>query len=148
MQALSLDLIAAMTGVTARPSPRPYVDFARVPIAQWHIHDRLENWARWCRGGSGQAARMERCAPMFTLYRSAPAARRYGEETAVPVDKLDAQAVAKAVALLPSKHRRAIHWHYLNGRNPSAAARELGVSLQGLCDLVSNGRQMLVNRGV
>jgi hypothetical protein len=144
MGAISLDWVA-MVAVANRPAPRPYVDFASVPPSQWQMHDRLENWARWCRGTGRQSGRG---SPMFALFRSTARARTpYGEHTAVPIDRLDAARVQVGVSALPDKHRRAIHWHYLHPGNPSAAARELAVTLEGLRGLVVDGRQMLVNRG-
>lgn len=135
-----------MIAIARRPI-REYVDFAHVSVAHWKIHDDLENWARWCRGREGRDTAP--ASPMFALYRSTDAKREerlYGELTAVPVDKIKAQFTAKAVAVLPDKHRRAIHWCYLHPRNPSAMAKELGVGLEGLSHLVHNARQMLINR--
>lgn len=135
-----------MIAVARRPI-REYVDFARVPVAHWKMHDRLENWARWCDGREGSDHAPP--SPMFALYRSTDAKREerlYGEVTSVPVDKIDAAQVAKLIAVLPDKHRRAIHWCYLRPRNPTAMARELGVGLEGLSQLVHNARQMLINR--
>lgn len=138
--------LTMMAPVSGHREPKRYVDFAAVPPSQWSMHDRLENWARWCRGRQGQSGGAGQ--PMFSLYRSSEARREYGEETSVPVDPIDAQAVAKGVAALPDKHRRALHWNYLHPRNPGGQARELGVSLEGLAQLVKDGRQMLVNRKV
>lgn len=135
-----------MIAVARRPPPRQYVDFSSVPPSQWSMHDRLENWARWCRGSSGRDNAP--ASPMFALYRSTDAKRKYGEETSVPINKLDAAEIAKGVAVLPSKHRRAIHWHYLHPYGPSGMAHELGVELAGLAQLVRDGRQMLINRRV
>lgn len=130
--------------------PREYVDFAHVPPSQWAMHDRLENWARWCRGSERQAG--DAASPMFALYRSTDAKTKerlaYGAPTEVPIDKMDAQAVQKGINALPDKHRRALHWSYLRPRNPTAQARELGLSLGGLADMVLAARQMLVNRRV
>lgn len=142
MGAMAMDLMAMM----GRDKPRPFVDFASVPVSQWKMHDRLDNWARWARGSQRQTGM---ASPMFSLYRSTEVQRRRsGEETPVPIDKMDAQAVAKGVSALPDKHRRAIQWHYLHPRNPSGQARELGVSMEGLALLVRDGRQMLINQGV
>lgn len=124
--------------------PRQIVDFSAVPPSQFKIHDRLENWARWCRDRPNREGSAG--SPMFALYRSSEARRAYGFETNVPVDKFDAAAIAKAVAVLPDKHRRALQWCYLHPRNPIAMARELGVSLSGMADLVTAGRQMLINK--
>lgn len=137
---------AAMVTVASRPPPRPYVDFAHVPPSQWSMHDRLTNWARWCRSREHVAV-----APGFGLFRSSDArtVRQYGAETSVPVDRDDAVRVAKGVAALPDKHRRALNWYYLaSGRHPSGAARELGLTLAGLAEMVGNARMMLVNRRV
>lgn len=125
-----------------------YVDFAAVPPSQWAMHDRLENWARWCRGASGESARISPPSPMFSGFRSSDARRVYGDETTVPIDKMDAQRVAKGVAALPEKHRRSLHWLYVHGaKQPTEAARQLGLSREGLRDVVRDARQMLVNRG-
>lgn len=118
-------------------------DYSHVPPSQWKMHDRLENWARWARGRPGQD-----CTPMFRLHRTDSwQDREYGALTVVPVDKDDAVKIAKAVAALPDKHRRAVQWQYLqNARSATAKARELGLSHQGLADMVQAGRQMLINR--
>ena len=63
-----------------------------------------------------------------------------------PVNTLDAVLVEKAVAALPEKHREAVRWWYVYRRDPVAMARNLGVSKQGLADLVEAGRTMLKNR--
>ena len=63
-----------------------------------------------------------------------------------PVDTLDAVLVEKAVYALPEKHREAVRWWYVYRRNPAAMARSLGVSKQGLADLVVAGRTMLQNK--
>jgi DNA-directed RNA polymerase specialized sigma24 family protein len=144
----NLDIGRIMVAISKRPV-REYVDFAAVPPSQWAMHDRLENWARWCRGSERQAG--ESGSPMFELYRSTDAKRKerlYGDLTEVPVDRLDAAQIQKAMAHMPDKHRRALHWCYVHPRNPMNMARELGVDLAGLAHLIHNGRQMLVNRGV
>jgi hypothetical protein len=133
--------------VRREPIPRPDpVDFSHVEAGHWGMHQRLENWARWCRGTQRQIGTPG--SPMFGLYRSSDARREYGAETRVPVDRNDAQRVAKGVVHLPDKHRRAIQWAYLHPRNPRGAAQALGVTLEGLRDLVRDGRQMLINLGV
>lgn len=134
-----------MIAVARRPV-REYVDFSAVPPSQWAMHDRLENWAKWCRGGDRQAG--SAASPMFALYRSTDARRAYGDETTVPLDRLDAMHVAKGVAALPGKHRRAVQWCYLHPRNPANMARELAVSLEGMAMLIRNARSMLMNRDI
>lgn len=144
MGAISFDW-AAMNAVGDRVRRRPLVDFASVPVSQWALHDRLENWARWARGGSGESARMQSAAPMFRLFQSTEAKRTYGEATTVPIDRDDAIKIAKAVGHLPLQKRKAIHWYYLAPRDPAGKARELGVEIQKLADLVRDGRTMLLD---
>lgn len=149
MGAMAMDW-AAMATVESRPQRRPFVDFSAVSPSQWAMHDRLENWARWCNGGSGETARTESASPMFSLYRSSDAKRAYGEETAVPIDKDDALKIHFGIVhpTFSPQCRRALQWCYLKPRNPSGQAREQGVSVEGLRDLVREGRQLLIDRGV
>lgn len=138
--------LLAMTSISDRPQRRPLVCFASVPPSQWGIHDRLVNWSRWARGGSGESARMEAASPMFNLFRSSEAKRAYGEETVVPVDQGDALKIAKAVGHLPPQKRKAIHWYYLEGgRHPSGQAKAMNIEVQRLADLVRDGRAMLLD---
>jgi hypothetical protein len=128
-----------------RREPRQYVDLSSVPEHQWDMDRRLKNWAAGCRGGDKQSGK---ASPMFMFYRSSEAKRAYGEETSVPVNRLDAMAIAKAVYRLPEKHRRSIDWFYLHPRNPMGKARELGLTMQALSDHVVEARQMMINWGV
>ena len=82
---------------------------------------------------------------MFRMYQS-KARQWHAPVIQTPVDTLDAVLVGKAVAALPEKHRDAIRWWYVHAGNPVAMARTLGVSKQGLADLVDVGRTMLQNR--
>ena len=117
------------------------VDYNHVPERHAAIHARLENWRRWVivRPNGWQVA------PMFRLYQSKS---RQWEAPVIqsPVNTLDAVLVEKAVAALPEKHREAVRWWYVYRRDPAAMARNLGVSKQGLADLVEAGRTMLQNR--
>lgn len=129
--------------------PRParvFVDFSIIPPHQAAMHERLENWARASRGGDKQSGTS---SPMFRLHQSdAWTPRAYGAETTAPVNRQDAMLVNKGVVALPEKHRRAVQWYYLHPGKPAHMARELGQTLQGLADLVRDGRQFLINRGV
>lgn len=117
------------------------VDYCYVAPEHEAIHARLNNWARWVRvRPNGWQTH-----PMFRMYQSKA---RQWEAPVIqnPVDTLDAALVEKAVALLPVKHREAIRWSYVHCRDPLGMARTLGVSKQGLADLVDAGRTMLRNR--
>jgi DNA-directed RNA polymerase specialized sigma24 family protein len=120
---------------------REIVDFNHVATEHEAIHARLENWRRWVTvRHHGWAT-----APMFRMYQS-NARQWHAPVIQTPVDTLDAVLVEKAVAALPEKHRAAVRWSYVHAGNPVAMARSLGVSKQGLADLVTDGRSMLQNR--
>jgi hypothetical protein len=120
---------------------REIVDFNHVQDRHQAIHARLENWRRWVTvRHHGWAT-----APMFRMYQS-KARQWHAPVIQTPVDTLDAVLVEKAVAALPEKHRAAVRWWYVYRRDPVAMARSLGVSKQGLADLVEAGRTMLNNR--
>lgn len=117
------------------------VDFFIVSEAHADIHNRLELWARWVKPRKAGWA----VSPMFRHYRS-HAWQWETPEVRAPINTLDAVEIEKAVAQLPEKHKHAIRWHYVFKTGPSAMARELGVSKEGLADLVRVGRTMLNNR--
>lgn len=120
---------------------RDDIDFHLVADRHLAIHAELENWARWVR----VRPHGWQMSPMFRQYRSkswqweAPTLR-------IAPDMPSAVAIEKAVSLLPEKERFAIRWSYVLAGNPAKVARHLGVSAQGLLDLVSAGRTMLANR--
>jgi len=117
------------------------VDYNYIKPEHEAIHARLVNWRRWVTvRPHGWAT-----APMFRMYQSKA---RQWEAPVIqnPVDTLDAVLVEKAVAALPEKHRDAVRWNYVHASDPVKMARTLGVSKQGLADLVDAGRTMLQNR--
>lgn len=117
------------------------VDYNHVQSHHEAIHARLVNWERWVRvRPHGWFTH-----PMFRMYQS-KARQWHVPEIQDPIDTLDAVLVEKAVSALPAKHRDAIRWSYVHCGNPVAMARALGVSKQGLADLVEAGRTMLQNR--
>lgn len=137
---------ATMTSIARQPPrpPREFVDFSSVPPHQYEIHERLEDWRRWCRMRPNAVA-----TPMFRLHKSDEWERpTYGATTTTSIDRDAALRIAKLVPRLPEKHRMAIQWFYIqNGRNPRAKAQELAQSLRGLADLVIDARQMILNLG-
>ena len=118
------------------------VDYTHVQDRHQAIHDRLENWRRWVivRPHGWQVA------PMFRMYQSKARQWEASPRIGTPVDTIDAALMEQAVYALPEKHREAVRWWYVYRRNPAAMARSLGVSKQGLADLVEAGRTMLQNR--
>jgi len=116
------------------------VDYNHVHAHHEAIHARLNNWRRWVTvRPHGWAT-----APMFRMYQS-KSRQWHVPEIQDPIDTLDAVLLEKAVSALPAKHRDAIRWWYVHCGNPVAMARALGVSKQGLADLVDAGRTLLQN---
>ena len=117
------------------------VDYNYIKPEHETIHARLENWARWVRV-------RPQSWPTHPVWRKALTSKQWDvvPHIPVPVNTLDAADMEKAVYALPVKHREAIRWSYVYGRGPVAMARTLGVSKQGLADLVDSGRTMLQNR--
>ena len=117
------------------------VDYNHIPAHHQAIHARLVNWRRWV---------TVRPHGWFThpMWRSALTSRQWdvSPHIGTPVDTLDAALMEKAVYALPDKHREAVRWWYVYRRDPVAMARNLGVSKQGLQELVTEGRTMLKNR--
>ena len=117
------------------------VDYNYIKPEHEAIHARLENWERWVR---------VRPHGWFThpMFRNFRASKQWEASPYIgtPVDTLDAALIEKAVYALPEKHREAVRWWYVYRRDPVAMARNLGVSKQGLADLVEAGRTMLKNR--
>ena len=118
------------------------VDYNHVQDRHQAIHARLENWRRWVivRPHGWQVA------PMFRMYQSKARQWESSPHIGTPVDAIDAALMEQAVYALPEKHREAVRWWYVYRRNPAAMARSLGVSKQGLADLVEAGRTMLQNK--
>lgn len=120
---------------------RDDIDFHLVKDEHLAIHAELENWSRWVRVRPVGW----QVSPMFRMYRS-NAWQWSRPEIRVEIDVPGAVAMEKAVSLLPEKHRTAIRWSYVLCGHPARMARDLGVSKQGLCDLIAAGRTMLKNR--
>lgn len=117
---------------------REEVDFAYVPSNQTEIHARLENWARWQRGGHPGNVH-----PMFREYRARNA--ELAPSIASEVDGLDAVAVQRIMKDLPQSHRIAVQWCYVQRSNPIRVCQALGVSKAGLLELITAGRTMANN---
>ena len=86
-------------------------------------------------------------SPMFKQYRS-NWRQWHVPEVRAQINMPQAIEMEKAVSLLPSKNREAIRWHYVWESSPGGKARDLGVSKQGLAELVRVGRVMLQNGGM
>jgi DNA-directed RNA polymerase specialized sigma24 family protein len=123
---------------------RDLIDFFLVEPHQLAMHERLENWSRWVEHRARIGGKM---SPMWANFRSN--SRQWHEPELKPqTSELDGQAMEKAVAQLPHKHRDAIRWNYVWKGGPLHMARKLAVSKDGLMQLVRDARQMLINRRV
>lgn len=116
------------------------LDFHHVRAEHAEIHERLLNWAKWCRGHSTRG----QVLAMFRAYR-------HGYEEPAPsgsVDTLDGHKMEKLVIALPEKHRTVLQWAYVKPYIPVHKVRKaLGLTTDGLYDLMHDARTMLRNRG-
>lgn len=116
------------------------VDYNHVPDHHKAIHERLENWERWLR---------PRLSGWHThpMWRNSRTSKQWevSPYIGVQVNTIDAMLIEKAVAALPVKHRDSLRWYYVRKGNPVAMARALGLSKQGLADMVLSARTMLIN---
>jgi DNA-directed RNA polymerase specialized sigma24 family protein len=119
---------------------RNYVDYTQVLPEHDAIHERLRNWARWCKAGNAGWA----MHPMWRHLEEKE--RRENPVVAIPVDTLDGHLMEKAVFQLPEKHRHAIRWSYVFNHNPLGACKQIAVSKERLAELVRESRSMLNNR--
>ena len=116
------------------------VDFDRVPDTHEAMHKRLQNWAQWVRPRDSSAKNVH------PMWRQFVASRVWDDRTVrSSLDTLDALAIEKAVSALPEKQRFAVRWRYVYSGHPGRAARFVGVTQQGLADLILDGTQMLIN---
>lgn len=118
------------------------IDFHHIEDGHKEIDKVLQNWARWVR-----VSHVSWVSPMFRQAQS-NSRQWHQPEIRETCDILAAQAMEKAVYHLPERHRFAVRWHYVFQGSPAKAARNCGVTLDGLAKLARDGRQMLINRGV
>lgn len=103
---------------------------------------KLQNWARWVTvKRTGWAMQ-----PIFKQYR-APRQWESDLHIPIPIDGLHALQIERAVSFLPEKQRTALRWAYVFSFVPvNKVRRELGVTLDGLGELIDSARDMLKNR--
>jgi hypothetical protein len=117
-------------------------DFNHIPARHDAINLRLEEWNRWVKVRPQRWGVM----PMFRLYK---APKQYESDLYVPIaiNTLDAAEIERAVSFLPDNHRTALRWFYVHSYVPvNAVRRELGVTRDGLGQLINDARDMLKNR--
>lgn len=118
------------------------VDFSRIPTRHDAINLRLEQWAKWV-SVRPQAWKVQ---PMFRQYRS-HSWQWHSPEIKTELNTLECVEIEKMVSQLPDKHRTAIRWAYVfPWIAPSVIRRELALTKEGLEQLLTDARDMLVNR--
>lgn len=119
------------------------VDLNHIEQRHAAIDTRLVQWARWVRvRPSGGAT-----APMFRMYQSK--ARQWETEPHIHIELNEQEClqIEKTVATLPEGHRTALRWYYAFPWVPMSAVRtELGVSREGLADMLHAARDMLCTK--
>ena len=117
------------------------LDFDSLAAEHRGIHARLENWARWVRGGRRLGGA---CASMFRLYRSSDVRNAEPQFASAAPDQLDGWAIEQAVSKLPEQPREALRWYYVTPWvQPFRLTRYLDVPLSALPALVHDGRALL-----
>lgn len=119
---------------------RDDVDLFLIPDNQMEMHNKLVNWAMWVRPGYGSA--------VHPMWRNA---RSNGRQWHLPeirptCDTLAAHLMEKQVCALPNKHRICIKWYYVTQESEMKARRILGLTRDGLHQMVIDARSMLKNR--
>lgn len=121
---------------------RDSIDFHRLECGEDTMHTRLVNWALYV-----QVRGVRWQSPIWRLGKSN--GRQWHEPRLKAIaDALDGHKIEKAVAQLPAPHRDALRWFYVYRTHPTKARKALGVTEEGLSQLVRDGRTMLRNRGV
>lgn len=118
------------------------IDYNAVAPRHTEVNQRLNDWARWVRDKPAGA----NVSPMFRMYRSK---RQYDTEPHIPVPLITEECleVERAVSGTPEPYRTALRWYYVWPWVPNNKVRQhLGMTRQGLFDLITSGRDMVQNR--
>lgn len=112
-------------------------DYSKVARGHEEIDQRLTHWARWVKVGHGRGSTM----PMFRMYQSKARQWETDPHIHIELDEHECLQTEKAVSSLPPPQRTAVRWAYAFPWVPVAVVRrELGVSREGLGDLIDAGR--------
>lgn len=119
------------------------IDLNHIEARHNAIDLRLIEWARWVR----VCPKTWGTTPMFRMYQSK--ARQWETDPVIHVEinTIAAREIERAVSILPPKHRTATRWFYVfpfvhEGR----IRREIGATQEALYQLLTDSRDMLVNR--
>jgi hypothetical protein len=113
------------------------IDFNVIKPEHEDIHQRLENWGKWCKGSTHGNVH-----PMFRQYRNGYFEASPARSTS---DTVDAVAIQKAMKDIPEPQRIAIQWFYVKPGSPNKVCFALGVNKRDLLELIHQGRTMMKN---
>ena len=117
-------------------------DFHFVPEDQRAIDLRLVNWADYVRVKFPSWV-----GPIWKLGRSG--GRQWHQPEFRPAcDTLDGHEIEKAVAKLPPIHRSTLRWAYVYRGGEIQFRKKVGLTREGLAQVLNDARRMLINRGV
>lgn len=118
---------------------RDLVDFHRVMPDHLGVHARLENWGMYV-----HLMRTGRVAPMWRFTRSN--SRMWTPpEPKLNVDTHDGDLIEHVIAILPTYHKEALRWCYVDRGAPVKVTRRLNVSYATLFQLVCDGRALVLH---
>ena len=113
------------------------LDFHYVAPEHFRVHALLENWGLYVR-----LTRASKPAPMWRFTRSN--ARSWSPpEIPIQIDTQEGDAMEHVVATLPTYHRTALRWCYVERCAPAKVVRKLNVSYTTLFQLVSDARELV-----
>ncbi len=116
------------------------IDINYIEPCHHAVHDRLTNWGRWA-----ETRPSYKTCPMFRMARS-NSRQWYPVEVKDTIDVLDAAVVEKVVVSLPEAHKSAMVWFYVHRSGENKYRRQRGYTLDTLQKIVSDARQMVMNR--
>lgn len=117
-------------------------DFHAVPQDQRAIDARLTNWADYVRVKFPSWV-----GPIWKLGKSN--GRQWHQPEFRPsCDTLDGHKVEIAVSNLPPVHREVLRWAYVHRGGEIQFRKKVGLTREGLAQVLNDARRMLINRRV
>lgn len=118
---------------------RDFIDFFVVRNEQAAVHGRLENWGAYLR-----LAHSAKPAPMWRFTRS-NSRMWQPPEPKLAVDTQDGDVIEHIVRVLPTYHREALRWAYVDRCAPAKVTRRLNVSYSTLFQLLCDARELVLH---
>ena len=115
-------------------------DYHHVSPEHAEIHARCENRARYV-----AVHKPRRISPIWKLGKSNGRCWELPKVN-TPVDQEDGKTVEETVRLLIPNQREALRWQYYWRTKPAGVCRQLGITHEGLYNLVNEARTQLVRK--